>query len=269
MCATISESPRWKRVTQAITDKGAQAGIQLSTAWEKYQGITTFVSTSDNDPISEYKSVVADLSPQDIGQIFTNLRRGIELSASAGFTHIQIHAAHGYLFSLLIDEAFCSYSELALSHLRLIARELNLEGIESSIRFSLITGDNHIDQKRSIFIGKICDLPFSFFDISFGFYNINKYLIYPNTEELIEERVASTLALAERFPNKQIILSGKSYGAWQLSLPNNVHIGICRDLIANPDFLRDRMKVCTNCMKCHYYSHGQLHLRCEKWGLVE
>lgn len=268
VCAEISDSMLWKRLTGAIAAKGAQPGIQLSTTWENYQGIKKFIPSDNYNPIYEYKAVLAHTSPSDIVQIFKNLRRGIELSILAGFTHIQIHAAHGYLFSLLLDEVFCQHSRLAIAELHSIAIELNEANIESSIRFSLITGDKGIDQNRSILIKKIFDLPFSFFDISFGFYNINKHLIYPDTKILLDERLGLSLDLAEQFPDKQVILSGKSHGVWHTSLPRNVHIGICRDLIANPNFLSDRIAKCSDCMgECHYYSNSELQLKCSKWEL--
>ncbi|MCB5288037.1 MAG: hypothetical protein LHW64_09560 [Candidatus Cloacimonetes bacterium] len=266
-CAKISDSISWQRLSKAITIEGARPGIQLSSAWENYNGIKHFVAKYVNNPnpITEYKAALLDISSIDVLKIFENLRRGIELSVRAGFKHIQIHAAHGYLFSLLIDEAFSPHSELALDNLNRLAEELVIEGIESSLRISLITGDQSVDENRLKLIDVIFTFPFSFFDVSFGFYNINKYLIYPTSEMLLASRLDLTLDLAKRFPNKQVILSGKSNGAWNPLIPNNVHIGICRDLIANPNFLRDRAMGCIDCMKCHYYSRGESQLTCGRW----
>lgn len=264
-CAKISDSVYWQRLANAITAEGARPGIQLSSAWKNYNGIKHFVSKHDNNPISEYKAALKDISPNEVLRLFEGLRRGIELSVGAGFKHIQIHAAHGYLFSLLIDNTFSPHSELALDNLNRLAEKLAAENIESSLRFSLITGDQSVDKNRGKLIDNIFAIPFSFFDISHGFYNINKHLIYPTSEKLLASRLDSTLALAKRFPNKQVILSGKSNGAWNPLIPTNVHIGICRDLIANPNFLHDRAMGCIDCMKCHYYSRGESQLRCGRW----
>jgi hypothetical protein len=265
VCAKISDSRIWQHLASAIAEQGARPGIQLSSTWKNYQGIKKFTPEHNQNPVDEYKAAIRSISAKEVLQIFGNIRRGIELAIRAGFSHIQIHAAHGYLFSLLIDESFSLHSDLALDNLGCLAKELALENIESSLRFSLITGDLSIDKDRSKLIDNLFILPFSFFDVSVGFYNIDKRLIYPTSERLLESRRNSTLALASRFPDKQVILSGKSQGAWNTELPNNVHIGICRDLIANPNFLRDRSKGCTNCMKCHYYSHGELELTCGRW----
>ncbi len=264
-CAKISNSISWQRLANAITAEGALSGIQLSSAWKNYHGIKHFVSMRDNNPVSEYKAVLADISSNEVLQFFEGLRRGIELSVRAGFKHIQIHAAHGYLLSLLIDEVFSPHSELALDNLNSLAKELAGDNIESSLRFSLITGDQSVDQKRLKLIDYIFTFPFSFFDISFGFYNINKYLIYPTSEKLLLSRLNATIALAKRYPTKQVILSGKSNGAWNPCIPNNVHIGICRDLIANPNFLSDRNMGCIDCLDCHYYSRGESQLTCSRW----
>ena len=264
-CAQISDSITWKHLANAIAEEGAKPGIQLSSAWKNYHGNKYFLPKSDKSPVSEYKAVLKGMSTNDVLKFFEFLKDGIELSIRAGFKHIQIHAAHGYLFSLLIDENFSPHSELAIENLNILAEALEADSVESSLRFSLMTGDHVVDKNRSKLIDTIFTLPFSFFDISFGFYNINKHLIYPTSEKLLASRLSSTLSLAKRYPNKQIILSGKSNGAWNPLIPNNVHIGICRDIIANPNFLHDRAMGCIDCLKCHYYSNGETQLKCGRW----
>ena len=143
---------------------------------------------------------------------------------------------------------------------------LLIENMETSLRFSLSTGDERVDaDDRDDLIDRLIALPFSYFDVSDGFYNINKRLIYPSTTRLLTSRREATLALANRHPEKQFILSGRSSGAWETTLPRNVHIGICRDLIANPNFLLERQNGCKNCNKCHYFSRGHQELECGLW----
>ena len=141
-----------------------------------------------------------------------------------------------------------------------------LGGGESSLRFSLWTGHPSIDKHgQSQFIEIIVSLPVDYLDVSAGFYNVDKRLIYPTLPDVLSSRRTGTLDLARRYPHIQFIMSGKSSGAWDPSLPANVHVGICRDLIANPNFLRDRDQGCNDCMKCHYFSRGQSYLTCGRW----
>ena len=128
------------------------------------------------------------------------------------------------------------------------------------------TGHPSIDKHgQSQFIEIIVSLPVDYLDVSAGFYNVDKRLIYPTLPDVLSSRRTGTLDLARRYPHIQFIMSGKSSGAWDPSLPANVHVGICRDLIANPNFLRDRDQGCNDCMKCHYFSRGQSYLTCGRW----
>jgi hypothetical protein len=71
--------------------------------------------------------------------------------------------------------------------------------------------------------------------------------------------------MANRHEYRQFIFSRKSLVVSEADLPTNLHIGVCRDLSANPDYLRDKDNGCVNAMKCHYYSRGEAHLTCGRW----
>ena len=115
----------------------------------------------------------------------------------------------------------------------------------------------------------MASLPVNYLDVSSGFYDVNKRLIYPSLARLLQERRLETVALANRHTNTRFIYSGKSMRGSEAELPRNVHIGICRDLIANPDFLRDRDGGCINMMKCHWYSRGSDRINCGRWEADE
>jgi hypothetical protein len=99
-------------------------------------------------------------------------------------------------------------------------------------------------------------------DLTSGFYEIDKRLIYPSLASIVTQRREETVAVAKRHEHREFIYSGRSLRAIEAVLPANLHIGLCRDLIANPDYLRDRHNGCINSMKCHYYSRGETHPTC-------
>jgi hypothetical protein len=87
---------------------------------------------------------------------------------------------------------------------------------------------------------------------------------YPYKTAQLEQRFSDTVAIAERNPEKQFILSGRALSV-TAELPANIQIGLCRDLIANANFLRQPHEGCKNRMQCHYYSRGEQSLTCGAW----
>lgn len=263
----ISSSRAWHSLADVITGQGAIAGIQLASTWNGYKGMKAFVPQAGADPARAYLEIASTISEKGTRDAFAALTQGTELAIEAGFRHIQLHAAHGYLFNLLLDRHFSVHAELALQLACKWAKDVAASQSESSIRFSLWSGSSMIDQHRKKqIIDDLTVVGVKYFDVSAGFYNINKQLIYPSTVALLSARVDATVSIAAQHANTSFILSGKSAYAWDSSLPTNIHIGICRDLIANPNFLRDRGNGCTSCMKCHYFSRGEASLTCARWG---
>lgn len=100
----------WKRVTAFITSMGAQPGIQLQHAGRKASTYREW-SGSGTVPVSDggwqsvapsavafpgYDAPVA-LDAQGIADIVADFAHSARLALEAGFTMIEIHAAHGYL----------------------------------------------------------------------------------------------------------------------------------------------------------------------------
>jgi hypothetical protein len=106
-------------------------------------------------------------------------------------------------------------------------------------------------------------VPVDLIDVSSGFYNIDKRMIYPSVVSVREDRWCETARLAERHPHSQFILSGRAYKA-VTAFPTNVHLGLCRDILANPNFLVEAHG-CQNSGKCHYHSRGAANISCPQW----
>lgn len=264
VCSFISDSGTWKDLASAISEKGTIAGIQLSSVWEGYQGIKKFSSRSGG--IIDYVNAAHSISRQQIIKALDGLTRGTEHAVNAGYRHIQLHAAHGYFFNLLLDYRFSPMPELVAGYIENWAAELHKIGVETSLRVSFGTGDEKCDlADGGRALDEMVEYPVDYIDLSHGFYNVNKRVIYPSTPKILAERSKINLAVAAKYPKRKFIMSGKSALARESVLPENISVGICRDLIANPNFIKTLQDGCANCMKCHYFSLGQSELSCGLW----
>lgn len=263
----LTKESIWGTIANAISERGSLAGIQLANAWDGYIGARKFVSTKPQQVIAEARHVIEGLGPDGIASTLDAFDEAARMAAQHGFRHVQLHGAHGYLLSLMIDSRINPDAEFVLDRLSHLAVWLASESIESSIRISLRTGDHIFDAAGTEeFYNRIAILPFDYVDLSSGFYNIDKRLIYPSLPEILRKRLAESLSLAERMPDRHFILSGKAMFNREAALPPNLHIGLCRDLIANPLFLDDPDNGCQNKNKCHYFSRGEKELSCALWG---
>jgi 2,4-dienoyl-CoA reductase-like NADH-dependent reductase (Old Yellow Enzyme family) len=262
----ISRDAVWADVAQEIRGAGSLPGIQLATAWAGYHGSRSFRSTGRGQVIAEARKLVSSMESADVSRVFDNFDEGAKLAGGQGFGHVQVHSAHGYLLSLLIDSRINADASRALDRLGRLAEQLRHDGMESSIRISLRSGDPDFDSSgREDLYQSVAALPFDFIDISSGFYNIDKQLIYPARQDTLEARRRDTIDLAVRYPAKSFIFSGRALNHSTTDLPPNIHIGLCRDLIANPRFLTELDNGCRNHSKCHYFSRGVAHLTCPRW----
>jgi NADPH2 dehydrogenase len=263
--ARMSRDPRWKRLASAIAARGTTPGLQLATAWQNYEGATSFRPKDWMETIAKSRALAAAVGPLRLQRLFSGLSTGTEMAAEAGYRHVQLHAAHGYLFSLLMDPRLYDGAADCLELVRCWARECREAGLETSLRISLRTGDAGFDRDgATAFQDATSSLAVDIVDVSSGFYNIDKRLIYPSTRAILQSRHQETSDLAARHPTKQFILSGRASSVVG-EFPPNVHLGLCRDLIANPRFLDDRSDGCRNSGKCHYHSRGANSVTCPRW----
>jgi len=261
----LSENFRWADVADAIARAGSVPGIQLATTWPDYHGQRRFVFGESDRTIDAARKLLASMTKRDITDIINKFKNAAQMAVDHGYGHIQIHAAHGYLPNLLLDRGVNSLSEHAQEGMAKLADSLRSQKIETSLRWSMRTGDSEFDRRGILdSAADLVPLQFKFVDLSSGYYNIDKRLIYPSTEYFISQRLKDSLQVAQTFPEQRFIVSGK-ISNFSGDLPENVDLGICRDLIANPQFLKDWTNGCRNRGKCHYYSRGSDRLTCPTW----
>lgn len=261
----IDANKIWQEIAEAISNKGTLPGIQLSTTWENYVGAKAFIAKTPVEQLELYKYVASKFDKSYIKAQFSSLENATSFAIDSGFKHLQLHAAHGYFFNLALDNRFSKHHDLATELTQEWLESTRQAGIETSVRLSTLTGANEFDVEQSSFLEEIMKIPFDYYDLSEGFYNINKKLIYPSLKDILANRILRNTELALKFPRNNFISSGKSHALKHENLPENIHIGICRDLIANANFLNETESGCQNKMKCHYFSRGQSSMTCGLW----
>ncbi len=263
---SIGSNPMWAHLAGAIRERGSLPGIQLATAWEGYEGARNFRSADTARVIEHARELVRSLGRPGIDRVLDSFGTAAAIAVEHGFSHVQVHAAHGYLPSLLIDERINPAASHVEDRLRRLAEWLRAQGAESSVRVSMRTGDIQFDASgATAFQDRIAALPFDFIDLSSGFYNVDKRLIYPARPEITTARFRESVDVALRHSSRRFIVSGR-IAQRASELPQNAHVGFCRDLIANPRFLVEPGNGCRNHGKCHYYSRGGEHVMCPRWS---
>lgn len=261
----IGKGPVWARIADAIRSAGSLPGIQLATAWAGYHGARKFLSADGDQVIARARARANSLSPSELDRIMDAFATGATMAVEHGYGHVQVHAAHGYLLSILVDDRINPAADRVLAKLSEIANWLKSSGIECSIRISMKTGEPTFDAEGTAeFHEAVSALPFDFVDLSSGFYNIDKRLIYPSRPDFVEQRLLDSTEVALRHPERYFIISGRMLDRGD-KLPPNAHLGVCRDLIANPRVLYEPSNGCRNHGKCHYYSRGERQVTCPRW----
>jgi 2,4-dienoyl-CoA reductase-like NADH-dependent reductase (Old Yellow Enzyme family) len=263
--AQISTGSGWGQLAKAIASQGAIPGIQFSSTWAGFHGNRKFVARDPANVVDLYQRAGARITREEVSSLLSKLFDASKIAIDHGFRHLQLHAAHGYFFNLAIHPLFSSYSAWTRGQIQNWLDEMRRQSIETSVRISMTTGWSAIDPEYIMGLAPSYDLVTDFIDLSDGFYNINKKKIYPSTDDLSESRFDMSYKQAANYPNQMFIVSGQSKVSVDKVL-RNMHLGFCRDLIANPNFILDMKKGCMLCNKCHYFSRGVDFLSCPQWA---
>jgi 2,4-dienoyl-CoA reductase-like NADH-dependent reductase (Old Yellow Enzyme family) len=260
-CGILTQNEPWLNFANCLIKTGINPGIQLSTTWKGYVGQKAFVN---NDWFSLEPAVSKVLSVIDLNAIFSYFYNSTMIARRIGFKHIQLHAAHGYLLSSLLDPILTDRSNEVVNRILEWGQFAKSIDAETSVRISWYCGFNdEREAQRTLILKKLFEQGIDYVDLSDGYYNKDKMLIYPINPLILENRHNRGKALATLYKNQRFIISGKirQFTDW----PKNVDLGWCRDLVANPDFMTSQMNLCNDCGVCHYYSNGEKKLRCSLW----
>lgn len=269
---------RFAVLARAIARQGSLAGIQLASA---PSALSPRRQWSVNDRPAEatrLKEIVAAFTDKELSDHLANFIRSARFAVKAGYDVVQIHAAHGYLLSLLLHPAtnnrrgrFALYEKWFDEFVAEFS--LVLGETLSSIRLSVITGLMPLDEEirhatriSSIAVANGIDIV----DLSAGFYTVDRKLIYPGAE-WTGPVYAPWLETLARDLDCLVSIVGRitDFRTLTETLPGNVLVSIGRAFIADPDFARktrdgnfDDINKCVLKNQCHYFSRGLQTLEC-------
>ncbi len=269
----IRDTRSWRKLCEAIKSAGSSPGVQLNCTPPRYLPRRQLERNPlQDEELERYRTLLRAIPETMWRQVEKAFLSSIVLSQELGFEHVQIHAAHGYLFSLVLDPVINDTRrglEVLENILHAVACARSIRG---SLRVSWRAGLANDELRAKIiedfwrpFRGEIR------LDISAGYYNIDKSLIYPSREAGQAPLLAEAVALAERHRDSKISVAGNIWNPFAMPpLPDNLSFAIGRNLIADPDHLKrmadGRAMVCDHCDNCHYFSRNLPSLVCPKWG---
>lgn len=263
-----NEDSRWLEISKKIVEKGSVAGIQLAWKPKELEMQKSFVNRNFDQQIAIYQSFYDKFNNfENVSQLFSE---SINKCEKNGFSVIQIHAAHGYGLSLLLSRSISrSLNPVETKGIKLLKKlveKYKKHKFILDIRVSLYEG---IDDTEEEFIYKVKlfkilkQIGFDMISVSNGFYNINKYMIYPHKGQI--EIFDDLLKLAQKFPDIQWNGAGNlEYIICENEdLPPNLSLSLGRQLLVNPSFITkinelmfSEIEMCSECNQCHYYSYG-------------
>jgi 2,4-dienoyl-CoA reductase-like NADH-dependent reductase (Old Yellow Enzyme family) len=269
----LSSSVEWSGLSSAIRSNGSVPGIQLSCTVPGCAPSRDFTAQNPDREFVRYFEAYSSITDSMWFRIESSFLSAIARCMELGFEHIQIHAAHGYLFSLALDPNI-DVRNRGFRVLQAVLDRLSDETeVELSIRVSWLTGLQHDAdrQSRMLSLWELYQSKFRL-DISNGYYNIDKLRIYPPLRYGASQSFTSAAMLARKYPRSQFSVAGNVWNPMHISRvrPWNLAFAIGRPLIADPDHLSkiaDGLAIeCDDCGECHYFSRSQERLTCPKWN---
>ncbi|KPA17760.1 protein containing NADH:flavin oxidoreductase/NADH oxidase [Candidatus Magnetomorum sp. HK-1] len=271
----------WIKLIESIYSHGSIPAIQFACLKSKIIPQKSWIGNCCNYLINARDEFV-NFNIGLFERIFDKFIENIKVAYDIGVRIFQIHAAHGYFLSNLINHHInkrndqFSYGDFYFFDKLVDILKNEFNDILLDIRISVYKG---IDNKRTELADTFqitSNLIKSGFDIisfSNGIYNVNKEYIYPPKQWGHAFYLEALLSLIKLYPDTIFNYAGNIWNIEQLNtIPNNLSFSIGRSLISDPDIVRkfykkeeNKINGCNNCDGCHYYSLGKKQLLCSNW----
>lgn len=266
--------PEWVELAEIISLQGSIPAIQLGCRFSQIPAMREWVNRNPEEYITQARSEISKFTKEQLDLLIENFISTAQIAWQSGFKVLQIHAAHGYLLSLLCNPVFNhrddEYNSNDLLFLRKLVLDLSDRMPEAilDIRISFLYGvrDRDTEIKAGFeLLDNLARMPIHIISVSNGVYNINKDYIYPPAAVSEEQYISFGNILSKKYPNKYWSIAGNLHDIKKLTLSENSEnllFSFGRQLICDPLFINkyvnhheEEIIQCTHCGKCHYYSH--------------
>lgn len=271
--------PRHAVVARAIQERGSLAGIQLAQCPDSLFPLKSWSQPHPDEEIQRLRRIASEPSQESLDEHMRSFVVSARLACAARFDVIQLHAAHGYLLSLLLSHRFNERKDKYRAGgpwWRDLISELRqtVDGRLLSVRLNLVYGlDDPVEDKLvGEYSALLSRLGVDIIDLSAGIYTMTRSYIYPGTrEERAIPYFAAASALATELPGTLVSVAGNFRDLRDIpaGLPDNLCVSVGRALIADSRFVdksfsgdHQAIRICDRRNRCHYFSRGARHLEC-------
>jgi 2,4-dienoyl-CoA reductase-like NADH-dependent reductase (Old Yellow Enzyme family) len=270
----------WGKVASVITRNGSVPAIQLGCRVSKHKPLREWKREDSETFVKRARHEFSEIPAAKIRSIFEAFFDSARLAIKAGFKVIQLHAAHGYFLSQLLDPRLNHrkdfYGSDSLAAIRSLISDIRTidQYTLIDIRLSLTEGfeGESAEYKRKIdLLDHLLGPDLDMVSLSSGTYDLDKTSIYPPKSWGHGPYIGMAVPLATKYPDLIWNVAGNIWDIREipLEIPDNLTFSMARALIADPEIVGkslsgnfNAIRWCTRGGDCHYYSKDKQHIYC-------
>jgi 2,4-dienoyl-CoA reductase-like NADH-dependent reductase (Old Yellow Enzyme family) len=269
--------PAYRELAERIRKRGSLPGIQLAYSPSSLEPDRKWIARDRESEVARLQNIIRSMSSTAVRDVLDGFYAAARLAYESSYDVVQVHCAHGYFPSLLLDSRLNARNDDYSADGPWVqdffhALRKMTAGRLLSVRLSGTIGLSDLawEQEATLRLGKVLDhCGVDIIDLSAGYYTIDRNLIYPTRESDI-----GTFGLACSICDSvqcMVSFAGQASNLdhFESRLSSRQLLAIGRALIADPDFAKkfkhsrqDEINHCQSCRHCHYFSRGRTCLEC-------
>jgi 2,4-dienoyl-CoA reductase-like NADH-dependent reductase (Old Yellow Enzyme family) len=260
-----------------ITRMGSVAGIQLANSPAMLAPRRSWKVLDIPQEIRRLRRIISAFSVDELRRVADQFVTSSQLAVGSGFQVVQLHAAHGYLLSLLLtteanirDDEFghsATWFEELIGRIRMSIGDAIL-----SVRLSALRGLSAVDEEMAwtrAVSTRAVQAGADIIDYSAGLYTVSRRMIYPGREyaaPVYLEHLPDICGNEDHLIAVAGRLSLDKLGMFQAS---RTLVNVGRPLLADSAYCDkwrlgegETVRACILSNRCHYFSRGLSHIEC-------